>query len=144
MRSTCVLIKATKPEQLKLTQAKDQSDLLQLNRAVKGSGPGRLQNPLPDHLCPDPVIQWTATGEEILITLDDNINFALAVFEEAMENENILLQYVNNLPVKAGKILEKIHLLLNLEQSLNFYLYCRGGCFNFVVRNLGKFPSSDL
>lgn len=61
----------------------------------------RIQIQLPDHH-PDPVIQWTATGEEILITLDDNFNFALAVFEGAMENENNL-QYVNNLPVKAGK-----------------------------------------
>lgn len=62
--------------------------------------------------------QWTATGEEILVTLDDNINFALAVFEELTENENNL-QYVNNLPVKAGIILEKIHLLLHSASGLS-------------------------
>ena len=112
--------------------------LIATESCCEGIG-ARIQNPLPDHR-PDPVIQWTATGEEIFVTLDDNINFALAVFEEAMENENNLLQYVNNLPVKAGKILEKIHPLLCFElvASLNFYLYCWGGCFNFVVRILEK------
>lgn len=89
--------------------------------------------------------QWTATGEEILITLDDNINFALAVFEEVTENENNL-QYVNNLPVKAGIILEKIHGCCTQPRVKSEFIssYCWGGCFNFVVRNFGKFPSSDL
>ena len=93
--------------------------------------------------------QWTDTGEEILITLDDNINFALAVFEEVTENENNL-QYVNNLPVKAGIILEKIHGCSTQSSASSLFKsefissYCWGGCFNFVVRNFGKFPSSDL
>lgn len=63
-----------------------------------------------------------------------------------MEKENNL-QYVNNLPVKAGKIQEKIHSALSLlsVSSLNFYLYIARLAVSILLSEIfGKFPSSDL